>query len=179
MKTYVTWLASLLKKSSQWVLNTERLFLQIFSNSQCNCYRKGDPSQSPRVGFCVTLGNTLSKETHVLTKEETLLGRTVHGESRRISGSSGTALPCGLQFQVFMVMGLVSRWSLANHSDSGSFLVTQALLNQDGFQRGGFWEVGRTCGIFFWFFPNSSPCSLFLTRTTCCKITHANSYNGA
>ena len=34
----------------------------------------------------------------------------------------------------FMVMGLVSWLCLANHSDSGSFLVAHALLNQDGFQ---------------------------------------------
>ena len=40
-----------------------------------------------------------------------------------------------------MVMGLVSRLSLANHFDSGSFLMVQALLSQDGQQRGGFWEV--------------------------------------
>ena len=41
----------------------------------------------------------------------------------------------------FMVMGLVSRLSLANHSDSESFLVVRALLSQDGCQREGFWEV--------------------------------------
>ena len=40
-----------------------------------------------------------------------------------------------------MVMGLVSGLSLANHSDSESFLVVRALLSQDGCQRGGFWEV--------------------------------------
>ena len=38
-------------------------------------------------------------------------------------------------------MGLVSGLSLANHSDSESFLVVHALLSQDGCQRGGFWEV--------------------------------------
>ena len=41
----------------------------------------------------------------------------------------------------FMVMGLVSRWSLANHSNSESFLVAHVLLSQDGCQREGFWEV--------------------------------------
>ena len=40
-----------------------------------------------------------------------------------------------------MVMGLVSRLSLANHSDSDSFLVVHALFSQDGCQREGFWEV--------------------------------------
>ena len=34
----------------------------------------------------------------------------------------------------FMVMGLVSRLSLANHSDSESFLVVHALLSCDGGQ---------------------------------------------
>ena len=41
-----------------------------------------------------------------------------------------------------MVMGLVSGLSLANHSDSESFLVVHALFSQDRCQRGGFWEVG-------------------------------------
>ena len=41
----------------------------------------------------------------------------------------------------FMVMGLVSRLSLANHSDSESFLVAPAMSSQDGCQREGFWEV--------------------------------------
>ena len=37
-------------------------------------------------------------------------------------------------------MGLVSGLSLANYSDSESFLVVHALFSQDGCQR-GFWEV--------------------------------------
>ena len=41
----------------------------------------------------------------------------------------------------FMVMGLVPGLSLANHSDSGSFLVAHTLFSQDGCQQGGFWEV--------------------------------------
>ena len=40
-----------------------------------------------------------------------------------------------------MVMGLVSGLSLANHSELRYFLVVHALLGQDGFQRGRFWEV--------------------------------------
>ena len=40
-----------------------------------------------------------------------------------------------------MVMGLVSWLSLANHSDSESFLLVQALCSQDRCQQEGFWEV--------------------------------------
>ena len=38
-------------------------------------------------------------------------------------------------------MGLVSRLSLANHSDSESFLLVHTLFSQDGCQRERFWEV--------------------------------------
>ena len=43
----------------------------------------------------------------------------------------------------FMVMGLVSWWSLTNHSNSESFVVVHTLLSQDGCQREGFREVDR------------------------------------
>ena len=38
-----------------------------------HCCRKGGPFQGPKVGSCLTLGNELSEETHVLTKQEILL----------------------------------------------------------------------------------------------------------
>ena len=54
-----------------------------------------------------------------------------------------------LEISGFMAMGLVSRLSLANHSDSESFLVVHALFSQDGCQRGGFWEeVGHAVSPF-------------------------------
>ena len=50
-----------------------------------------------------------------------------------------------------MVMGLVSRLSLVNHSDSESFLVVHTLFSQDGCQREGFWEevVGHVVSPFY------------------------------
>ena len=39
------------------------------------CCRKGDPFQGPKLDSCLTLGNELSEETHVLTKQEILLGK--------------------------------------------------------------------------------------------------------
>ena len=69
----------------------------------------------------------------------------------------------------FMVMGLVSGWSVASHSNSESFLVAHASLSQDG----------RTRGVSFRPFPKSSGwwwliSSIFLTRISCHKTTHAN-----
>ena len=65
-----------------------------------NCGRKGDPFQGPRVGSCLTFGNELSEETHVLIKQKTLLGRGAKVESSRVRESRRTALPRGSQSQV-------------------------------------------------------------------------------
>ena len=89
----------------------------------------------------------------------------------------------------FMVMGLVSRLSLISHSDSRFFLVVCTSLSQDGFQWGGFWEIGRTYGLAFplsfklsWILPVGGslliPCSL-PAPPVCCKRTHACGYNWA
>ena len=64
------------------------------------CCRKGDPFQGPRVGSCLTLRNELSKETQVLTKQETLLGKGAWAESSRVRETRRTALPRGSQSQV-------------------------------------------------------------------------------
>ena len=74
-----------------------------------NCCRKGDPFQGPKLVSCLTLGNELSEETHVLTKQEILLGRGTRVESRRVREPRRKALG-------FMVMGLVSGLSLASYS---------------------------------------------------------------
>ena len=55
-------------------------------------------------------------------------------------GSPGECFATWLALSGFMVMGLISGLSLANCSDSESFLVAHSLLSQGGCQR-GFWEV--------------------------------------
>ena len=72
----------------------------------------------------------------MLTKQETLLGKGTWVESSRVREPRRTAHSLR-----FMVMGLVSGLSLANHSDSESFLGVYALFSQDGCWRKGFWEV--------------------------------------
>ena len=78
----------------------------------------------------------------MLTNQEILLGKGTRVESSRAREHRRTALPHGCSLG-FMVMGLVSGLSLANHSDSESFLWVHALFSQDGCQREGFWEVVR------------------------------------
>ena len=72
----------------------------------------------------------------MLTKQEILLGRGTRVESRRVREPRRKALG-------FMVMGLVSGLSLANHPDLESFLVVHALFSQDICQGEGLWEVVR------------------------------------
>ena len=62
--------------------------------------QEGDPIQGLKLGSCLTLGNELSEETHVLTKKEILLGKRTRVESSRVREPRRTALPCGLQSQV-------------------------------------------------------------------------------
>ena len=60
----------------------------------------GGPFQGPKLGSCLTLGNELSEETHVLTKQEILLGKGTRVESSRVRKPRRTALPRGSQSRV-------------------------------------------------------------------------------
>ena len=74
-----------------------------------------------------------------------------------------------------MVMQLVSVLSLANHSNSRSFLGVSSSFSQDGFQQ----EIYNGSPLSYLPFPNSG--SIFVPhslpgRTSCCKMTHASRY---
>ena len=140
----------------KWGKSLSQCSHKCFRSSHWNYCRKGDPFQGPRGGSCLTLGNELSKETHILTKQETLLGRGAWVENRRVRELRRIALPWGPVLGFMIMFPIVS----GRHFDSRSFLVAHASLSQDGFHRGGFWEVNRTFGLksplSFWPFPNSS-----------------------
>ena len=59
---------------------TRDLFKKI---RDTNVAGRGTPSRAPKLGSCLTLGNELSEETHVLTKQEILLGKGTWVESSR------------------------------------------------------------------------------------------------
>ena len=66
--------------------------------SDCNCCRKGDSFHGPKVGSCLTLGNELSEEMHVLTKQEILLGKGAQERAVRVREPRRTALPRSVRF---------------------------------------------------------------------------------
>ena len=73
----------------------------IISGELERCCRKGAanwaPFQGPKRGSCLTLRNELSKETHVLTKQETLLGMGAQAENSGVREPRRTAVPRGSQ----------------------------------------------------------------------------------
>ena len=68
------------------------LLIVIIQSLLWFCCRKGDPLQQ-KLGSCLTLRNELSKETHVLTKQEILLGKGTRVESSRGRTPWRAALP--------------------------------------------------------------------------------------
>ena len=72
-----------------------------YRSESWKCCRKGDPTSKARdLDSCLTFGNELSEETHVLTKEETWLGRGAQAESSPGREPRRTALPRGSQSRV-------------------------------------------------------------------------------
>ena len=68
----------------------------------------------------------------MLTKQEILLGKGPRGGEQEGKGTQENCSAAWIAVLGFMMMGLVSRLSLANHSNSESFLVAHASLSPDG-----------------------------------------------
>ena len=96
-------------------------------------------------GSCLTL-ETSCPGRGVLFKRD-FIGKGCWGGGQEGKGNRENLSSKWLTVSGFMVIGLVSGLSLASHSELGSFLGAHASLSQDGFQRGGSWEVGRTSGL--------------------------------
>ena len=105
------------------------------------CCQKGEPLLRPKSGI---LFNTWKWIVQGDRQSKRLYWEGCTGGEQQGKGNRENCSATWLTVSGFMVMGLVSRLSLANHSDSGSFLAASAWFKQDGFQRRGVWEVGRT-----------------------------------
>ena len=93
---------------------------------------------------------------HTCWHSKRLYWEGLPGEEQEGKGAQGHCSAMWPTVPGSVVMRLASGLSLASHSHSGSFLAEQALFSQDGFHWEGFWEIGRTCGISFLPFLNSS-----------------------
>ena len=105
--------------------------------------QEGEPLPGPENGLLsntwkwIVLGDTYAD------KARDFIRNGCPGREQQGKGTLENCSATWLAVSSFMVMGLVSRLSLANYSDSESFLVVHALFSQDGRQREGFWEVVR------------------------------------
>ena len=122
-----------------------------------------------RVGCCLILKRIVCGDTHADTARD-FIWKGPLGEDQQ---SKGTWEDCSATW--FYGDGVSFGSSLANHADSGSFLVARASLRQDGFQRRRFY-IGRMYGLesplSFWPSLDSSDwsyfaSSAFLTRISC------------
>ena len=104
--------------------------------------QEGGPFQGPKLGSCLTLRNELIvRGDTCVDKARDFIGKGHMGGEQQGKGTQENCSVTWLAVSGFMVMGLVSGLSLANHSDSESFLVVHSLFSQDACQREGFWEV--------------------------------------
>ena len=98
------------------------IWTQTCTQGECQCYRKGDPFQGPRVGSCLTLGRVVHGDTQT-DQARAFIGKGHLGGGQQGEGTS-TALPHAHSLG-FTVMGLISELSLTG-------LVVH--ISQEGFQ---------------------------------------------
>ena len=93
------------------------------------------------MGSYLTLRNELSEDTCADKAGDFIgkghLGREQQAEGTQVDHATWLAVSC-------FIMGFISGLSLAKHYDSESFLLVHSSLNQDGFQREGFWKDMET-----------------------------------
>ena len=103
--------------------------------------QEGGPLPGPKTGLLSNIQKWIAQGDTCVDKARNFIGKEHLGGEQEGKGTQENSSDTWLAVSGFMVMGLVSGLSLANHSDSESFLVVHALFSQDGCQREGFWEV--------------------------------------
>ena len=164
-------------------LSFSGLYFSTILEYEPYCCRKWDSFQGLKQGSCLTLGNELSKETYVLTKQEILLGKGTRVESRRVREPRRTALSHGLQFGFygdgisFRVVFSQSFWLRVLPEWCTPCSVKMDDSEKDSERWLDMWCLLLTFPELFQLVGLIS--SVFLSRTSCCKTTYANGYNGA
>ena len=112
----------------------------VINSRRC---RKGDPLLGPKSGLLPNTRKWIVWGDTCVDKARDFIRKGPQGGEQKGKGTQENSSAIWLAVSGFMVMGLVSGLSLANHSDSESFLVAHTSISQDGCQREGFWEVVR------------------------------------
>ena len=119
----------------------------MIGSIQMPLLQEGVPLLGPKRGSCLMLRNELSEEKHMLTARD-FIGKGSLGGEQWDKGTQENGSATWLTVSGFKVMGLVSRLSLGNHSDSRSFLEVHISLSQDSRKK----DSGRLVGHVGWSF---------------------------
>ena len=141
--------------------------------------RGGALSKAPREGFCLTLGKELSEEIRA-DKARDFMGKGHPGGEQQGWENPGELL-CHVARSLGFYGDGISFQVVFGQSFWLRLLPGGACLVQPRWMPERILEGGRICGFSLRPFPNSSGwwwliSSLFLTRTSCHKTTHANCY---
>ena len=110
--------------------------------------QEGGPLPGPlKLDYCLTLRNELSEETHLLTKQEILLGKGTRVESSRVREPRRTALQ-GAHSLGFYGDG-ISFWVVFRQSFSLRVLLGDARLIQPRWMLVRILGGGQICSVSF------------------------------
>ena len=94
--------------------------------------QEGGPLPGPETGLLSNTRKSIVRGDTCADKARDFIEKGHLGGDQEGKETQKNCSAAWLTVSGFMVMGLVSGWSLANHSNSESFLVAHALLSQDG-----------------------------------------------
>ena len=94
--------------------------------------QEGGPLPGPETGLLSNIQKWIVRGDTCADKARDFIGKGPPGGEQLGKGTQENCSATWLTVSGFMVMGLVSGWSLANHSNSESFLVAHTSLSQGG-----------------------------------------------
>ena len=105
--------------------------------------QEGGSLPEPQIGLLSNTWKWIVRGDISADKARDFIGKAQPGGEQQGTGTQENRSAMWLAVLGFMVIGLVSGWSLANHSNSEFFLVVHASFSQNGCYWEGFWEVDR------------------------------------
>ena len=94
--------------------------------------QEGGSLPEPQTGLLSNTWKWIVRGDISADKARDFIGKAQPGGEQQGTGTQENRSAMWLAVLGFMVIGLVSGWSLANHSNSEFFLVVHALLSLDG-----------------------------------------------
>ena len=142
--------------------------------------QEGGPLPGTETGLLPNTRKRIVRGDTYADKARDFIGKGHPGGEQQGKGTQENCSAVWLAVSGFMVMGLVSGLSLANHSNS-VFPGGAHIAQPRWMLARGILGSGRTRSVSFRPFPNSSGwwwliSSVFLTRISCHRTTHASGY---